>query len=242
MELLMSTALVSKTFLYGEKPVRTIQGQDGKPWYCLIDVCSILQYKNHRDAMRKHCKCEGVAKRDAIDNLGRNQETVFISEPNLCRLVCKSKLPEALKFEAWVFDVLIPSAMDMIRAPSQNAYNHDTRDLIETMDEIFPLPANQKLDYNPTHKHVESGFNISIQEYIELLKFKCTTLEMNVQKLQQPHRKNFTTAEINTVIEMKSQGFKNHEIAKKLDRSRESIRTLLSRLKQKQSLEITGRQ
>lgn len=207
----MGTALVSKTFLYGEKPVRTIQGQDGKPWYCLIDVCSILQYKNHRDAINKHCKRDGVAKRDVIDNLGRNQETAFISEPNLCRLVCRSKLPAAVKFEVWVFETLIPCALNSIREMKSTSTPVDN------------------VDFN-NHQ-----FSVPIQEYIELLKFKCATLEMNIQKLQQPLRKNFTDIEINTVIEMKSQGFKNHDIAQRLDRSPDSIQTLLYRLKQKRS-------
>ena len=82
---------------------------DGKPYFPASETAKILGYKNPRDAIGKHCNEDGVAKRDAIDSLGRKQEIKYISEGNLYRLIIRSKLPSAVRFEKWVFDTVIPS-------------------------------------------------------------------------------------------------------------------------------------
>ncbi|WP_376779552.1 BRO-N domain-containing protein [Gleimia hominis] len=41
--------------------------------------------------------------------MGREQEATFITEDDLYRLIISSKLPEAQKFEAWVFDEVLPT-------------------------------------------------------------------------------------------------------------------------------------
>lgn len=72
-------------------------------------IARLLGYANPRDAIQRHCKRDGVVKHDVIDNLGRKQEKNFISEGNLYRLITHSKLPDAEKFEKWVFDEILPS-------------------------------------------------------------------------------------------------------------------------------------
>ena len=41
--------------------------------------------------------------------MGRTQQTRFISEGNLYRLIAHSKLPSAERFEKWVFDEVLPT-------------------------------------------------------------------------------------------------------------------------------------
>ena len=53
-------------------------------------------------------RSKGVLKRNTLTNGGK-QELVFIDEGNLYRLITHSKLPEAEKFESWVFDEVLPS-------------------------------------------------------------------------------------------------------------------------------------
>lgn len=61
------------------------------------------------NALKSHCKEDGVAFYHLTDNLGREQKAKFISEGNLYRLIVHSKLPSAEKFERWVFDKVLPS-------------------------------------------------------------------------------------------------------------------------------------
>lgn len=57
--------------------------------------------------MSKHCK--GVAKRYPLQTSGGVQEFVFITEPDLYRLIVRSKLPTAERFECWVFEEVLPA-------------------------------------------------------------------------------------------------------------------------------------
>lgn len=82
--------------------------EDGQILFCGKDVAKSLGYKNPNKAIGDHCR--GITKRYPIqDSLGRNQEAVFISEPDLYRLIVHSKLPTAEKFERWVFEEVLPS-------------------------------------------------------------------------------------------------------------------------------------
>lgn len=81
--------------------------ENGQILFCGKDVAASLGYKNTNDAMKKHCK--GVAKRYPLQTAGGMQEFVFISEPDLYRLITHSKLPTAEKFERWIFEEVLPA-------------------------------------------------------------------------------------------------------------------------------------
>lgn len=89
--------------------VRTLEGANGEVLFCGVDIAKSLGYTNTRKALSDHCKKDGVTKRYVTDNLGREQETAFITEGNVYRLIARSKLPSAEKFERWVFDEILPS-------------------------------------------------------------------------------------------------------------------------------------
>jgi prophage antirepressor-like protein len=80
----------------------------GEPWFCAADVCTVLGYRNARDAVTKHCKERGVAKRDTPTESGI-QPITFINEGNLYRLVIKSRKPEAEAFEQKVMEEILPA-------------------------------------------------------------------------------------------------------------------------------------
>jgi prophage antirepressor-like protein len=81
---------------------------ENEPWFVATDVCRILGYINSPDAIKKHCRTDGIAKRYIIDSLNRSQEVSLLNEGNLYRLIIKSKKPEAQKFESWVCDEVLP--------------------------------------------------------------------------------------------------------------------------------------
>lgn len=86
--------------------VRTLETEDGKVLFCASDIASALGYSNTRDAISRHCK--GVVKRDTLTNGGK-QSIAFIPEGDVYRLIAHSKLPNAERFERWVFDEVLPS-------------------------------------------------------------------------------------------------------------------------------------
>lgn len=89
--------------------VRTVQADDGKVLFCAADVATSLGYTNSRKAINDHCKEDGVTIRYAIDSMGRRQQAKFITEGNLYRLIAHSKLPEAERFEKWIFEEVLPT-------------------------------------------------------------------------------------------------------------------------------------
>lgn len=85
--------------------VRTLQ-IDGKPYFVASDVAKALGYSNPRKAVADHCK--GVTKRDTPTFSGI-QSMSYINEGDLYRLIMRSKLPNAEKFEKWVVEDVLPS-------------------------------------------------------------------------------------------------------------------------------------
>lgn len=88
---------------FGE--IRTIE-IDGKPYFVGTDIAKALGYNNPRDAVSRHCK--GVVKHDTPTSSGI-QSMSYINEGDLYRLIMKSKLPSAEKFESWVMDEVLPT-------------------------------------------------------------------------------------------------------------------------------------
>ncbi|AYK05295.1 MULTISPECIES: phage antirepressor [Brevibacillus] len=101
----MSNVQLFRHPAFGEVEVIVIEG---KEWFGATQTAKALGYSNPHDALSKHCRKEGVAKREVLTN-GGMQQMKFISEGNLYRLITKSKLPTAEQFESWVFDEVLPS-------------------------------------------------------------------------------------------------------------------------------------
>lgn len=80
--------------------------QNGKPYFPATACARILGYANAKDAIIRHCK--GVVKHD-LPTSGGMQTLNLISEGDLYRLITHSKLPAAERFEAWVFDEVLPT-------------------------------------------------------------------------------------------------------------------------------------
>lgn len=91
---------------FGE--IRTIQ-KDDKVLFSGKDIAAALGYADPKKAIIQHCKEDGVAIYPLIDSLGREQQAKFINEGNVYRLIAHSKLPNAQRFESWVFDEVLPS-------------------------------------------------------------------------------------------------------------------------------------
>ena len=79
---------------------------NGEPWFVANDVAKALGYSNPSKATNDHCK-KAILRR-GNDSLGREQEFKYIPEGDVYRLIIRSNLPAAEKFETWVFDEVIP--------------------------------------------------------------------------------------------------------------------------------------
>ena len=69
-------------------------------------LANALGYARPNDAIAAHCR---ATVKHSTPISGKMQEINFIPEGDVYRLITHSKLPEAEKFESWVFDEVIPS-------------------------------------------------------------------------------------------------------------------------------------
>ena len=95
--------------------VRIIE-EDGRVLFCGKDVAAALGYDSPRKAVRDHCphgtkRSIGVMTGKKADGTPamQNVEMTFIPEGDLYRLIVRSKLPAAERFEKWVFDEVLPT-------------------------------------------------------------------------------------------------------------------------------------
>jgi anti-repressor protein len=106
-ELIPSPQTNLSIFQFNKLDVRVVY-ENGEVWCVGKDVARVLGYADETNALKQHCR--GVVKRHPIvDALGRTQEVRVIAEPDVYRLIIKSRLPEAEKFERWVFEDVIPT-------------------------------------------------------------------------------------------------------------------------------------
>lgn len=150
-----------QTFDFHSNSVR-IQNINGKEYFCAKDICDILGYQNSTKAIQDNCKKDGITTSEVIDSLGRNQKATFITEANLLRLIVKSKLSEAEKFEAWIFEEILPT----IRKTGKFEINQPK------IDSQFLLQLSQEMAKK--------------EQLIEAQQITIATLEVeNIQKQEQ---------------------------------------------------------
>jgi anti-repressor protein len=95
-------------FNFGQNRVRTIV-REGEPWFVAVDVCKVLGYIDACQATRQHCKAsEKVTPSRQQGQVGGAQSFLIIPERDLYRLVMRSKLPTAERFEEWVVAEVLP--------------------------------------------------------------------------------------------------------------------------------------
>lgn len=79
---------------------------DGKEYFPATQCAKIIGHQNPERAVRKYCK---EVTKMVTPTDGGSQEINYIPEGDLYRLIVRSKLPAAEKFESWVFDEVLPS-------------------------------------------------------------------------------------------------------------------------------------
>lgn len=89
--------------------VRVIM-HDGEPWFVASDVARALGYANPAEAIQDHCK--------KVNKINHHSKTLppsppvnilIIPESDVYRLVMRSNLPNAEKFQDWVVEEVLPS-------------------------------------------------------------------------------------------------------------------------------------
>lgn len=84
-----------------------IELKNNEPLFCLTDVTSVLEIKNAHTS-RFNLSSKGIHKMYTLTKGGK-QELLFIDESNLYRVIFRSNKKEAVDFQNWVFEEVLPS-------------------------------------------------------------------------------------------------------------------------------------
>ncbi|KEZ23147.1 putative phage-encoded protein [Glaesserella parasuis] len=93
------------TFNFKSHPVR-IEVINTEPHFCLTDVCLALSISNANSSRFKFNEA-GVHKMYISFPSGK-KEVTFINEPNLYRIIFRSNKSQAIEFQNWVFEEVLP--------------------------------------------------------------------------------------------------------------------------------------
>lgn len=85
--------------------VRVVE-HEGSPLFVAKDVAEALGYTRPRDAVSDHCKGGVVL---ALPTAGGEQGLTCIPEADVYRLIFRSKLPSASRFQDWVMEEVLPA-------------------------------------------------------------------------------------------------------------------------------------
>lgn len=150
---------------------------DGKEYFPATQCAKILGYSDPFKAVKQHCNEEGWVNCPVLTN-GGSQNVKFITEGNLYRLIVRSKLPTAKKFERWVFDEVLPA---LRKNGSYGNVNLEeiiakavTATVAETIKQLVPVLVTilQKQSKQPkqiTRKKIEQRYQYRTPSKISLL-------------------------------------------------------------------------
>lgn len=91
---------------FGE--IRMLADEANEPMFCAKDVATALGYADTADAIQRHCKSGKKVFRPHANGIG-GVNMVFIAEKDVYRLIMRSNLPDAEKFQDWVCDEVLPT-------------------------------------------------------------------------------------------------------------------------------------
>lgn len=101
---------MNELMLFDNEEFGEIRGVEieGKPYVVASDVAKALGYAKPNNAIKQHCKYTLKWGIPHPQNINKTLEVNLIPEGDIYRLIIRSKLPSAQKFEEWVMDEVLP--------------------------------------------------------------------------------------------------------------------------------------
>lgn len=96
-----------EVFNFENKEVRTKSNNNGDVWFCLKDVCNILEL-TQPSKVKERLNQKDVLIIPTLTNGGK-QNLLFINESNLYKVIFQSRKPQAERFTEWVTSEVLPS-------------------------------------------------------------------------------------------------------------------------------------
>lgn len=171
-----------QVFSFKDNQVRT-QQQNNEVWFCLKDVCDILEL-NQPSRVKERLNKDGVTTIKVIDNMGRLQETNFINESNLYKVIFQSRKPQAEQFTEWVTSEVLPTirrtgSYQVPTNPMQALElmfqaQKETNDTVAKHDMRIKELENNKLLNPSEYNYIASAIKRKAKETLTLFEFELS--------------------------------------------------------------------
>ena len=150
-----------QTFTFKSQNVR-VEYRNGDPMFCLKDVAEILEIKDAK-SRNFNLNQKGV-EIIPLPTKGGIQQITFINEPNLYRVIFRSNKPEAVKFQDWIFEEVIPQ----IRKTGGYQITPKTTadDRTGLRQAVAALVGRKGIDYSTAYSMIHQRFNVEAIEDI----------------------------------------------------------------------------
>lgn len=152
-------------FNFNQSNVR-VQTVNHEPFFCLKDVAEILEIKDTK-AKNFRLSEKGVEIFPLLTNGGVQQMT-FINEPNLYRVIFRSRKAEAVQFQDWIFEEVIPAIRKTGSYQVSDGLPAKTTadDRTGLRQAVAALVGRKGIDYSSAYSMVHQRFNVEAIEDI----------------------------------------------------------------------------
>ena len=164
----ITSAIQKFTNISFRATIRVLDDEDGEVLFCANDVAQALNYARPNNAIHRHCRYIIIKKVPHSQIKGTFIRTAFIPEPDVYRLISRSKMPNADKFERWIFEEILPCLRQQGRMVGEQMglmFNvAESKELMEAAGNI----SSMKAELNRLSEKVDALYNKDTEGFIQL--------------------------------------------------------------------------
>ena len=168
--------IYNKILYFKDEEINFILDIDNIIWFKFSNIAQILEYKDRNDVLKKHVDKKY---RKHIKNIKTNQEiikqkpdTVYITESGLYKLLIRSKMKIAEKFQEW----LVENVLTKLRQYGKYEVDIKTKTKIKNLNHKISLltKSNTKLKQNMTKNKYPKGMHFYVLKDEDMYKIGYT--------------------------------------------------------------------
>lgn len=159
--------------------VRIIVDEKSNPYFCLVDLCNALDLNSSKVVQR--LEDDVLSKYPISDNLGRQQDTNFVSEEGFYEVVLNSRKENVKPFKKWVTGEVLPSIRKTgsysVQQKLPQTYKEALIELLAKVEE------NEKLQIENTELKPKGEFYDAVAGSDTLIDMNQVSKTLNVKGL-----------------------------------------------------------
>ena len=168
--------IYNKILYFNDDEIKFIFDNEDVLWFKFSNIASILEYKDRNDVLKKHVDkkykkhIKNIKTKDDIEK--QKPDTVYITESGLYKLLIKSRMKKAEKFQDWLVEEALPKLRKFGKYEVDNKIKKKLKNLNEKMKELEK--TNIKLMKNMTNKKYPKGYHFYVIEDDKMYKIGYT--------------------------------------------------------------------